>query len=140
MLKCMVLLAEDFDDAREVYALYLEKAGFIVHDLASGDAVMPLAIELQPDVVVLDVVLPGMDGLSVARQIRAHPLTAHVPIVMLSAHAFPDDERRAREAGADVFLCKPCPPDELAAALVRVSENCREKLEKGGGRQPAVTV
>lgn len=140
MLKCMVLLAEDFDDARELYALYLEKAGFVVHDLASGESVMPLAIELQPDVIVLDVVLPGMDGLTVARQLRAHPLTAHVPIVMLSAHAFADDERRAREAGADVYLCKPCAPDELASALLRVSESCREKSEKGTGRQPAASV
>jgi DNA-binding response OmpR family regulator len=137
MLKCMVLLAEDFDDARELYRLALEKAGFAVHDLASGDVVMPLALELQPDVVVLDLVLPGLDGLAVAQHLRAHPLTARVPIVVLSAHAFPEDEARAREAGADAFLRKPCLPDELVATLVRVSETCREKHEDGeAGRTP----
>lgn len=126
MLKCLVLLAEDFADAREVYSLYLRLEGFAVHEVADGAGVATLAIELQPDVVVLDLGLPGLDGLAVAGQLRAHPLTAHVPIVVLSAHAYPEHEERARTAGAAAFLRKPCSPVELAATLRRVSATCGE--------------
>jgi DNA-binding response OmpR family regulator len=140
MLKCMVLLAEDFDDARELYRLYLEMAGFAVNDVPSGDRVLPLAVEMQPDVVVVDLGLPGLDGASVTAQLRAHPITAHIPIVVLSAHAYVEDEARALHHGAAAFLRKPCPPDELVATLLRVSEPCRRKQEAAGSGQPAAAV
>jgi CheY-like chemotaxis protein len=99
VLKCMVLLAEDFEDTRDVYAFYLRREGFTVHDLPDGNCVVSLAIEAQPDVVVLDLGLPGIDGCALAEELRAHPQTAHIPIVVLSAHAYPEDEQRARDAG-----------------------------------------
>jgi len=102
VLKCMVLLAEDFEDTRDVYAFYLRLEGFTVHDLPDGDCVLSLAIEAQPDVVVLDLGLPGIDGCALAEELRAHPQTAHIPIVVLSAHAYPEDEQRARDAGAEL--------------------------------------
>jgi DNA-binding response OmpR family regulator len=139
VLKCIVLMAEDFDDTRELLAFYLRKAGFAVHDLPDGDHVMPLAIELQPDVIVLDLGLPGQDGFSLITALREHPLTAHVPIVILSAHAYPEDERRAREAGAAAFLRKPCLPMELAEALKTVSESCGRAFTPAAG-QPAAAV
>jgi CheY-like chemotaxis protein len=129
VLKCIVLLAEDFEDTRDVYSFYLRQEGFSVHDLPDGDRVLPLAIELQPDVVVLDLALPGTDGYALTAQLKAHPLTAHMPIVILSAHAYPEDEERAREAGATAFLRKPCLPHELAAMLKQVSESCRGKAD-----------
>jgi len=92
VLKCLVLLAEDFEDARDVYAFYLRREGFAVQDLPDGDRVLPLALEMQPDVVVLDLSLPGMDGYALAAALRADPTTAHIPIVVLSAHAYPEDE------------------------------------------------
>lgn len=134
MLKCLVLLAEDFEDARDVYAFYLRREGFAVQDLPDGDRVLPLALEMQPDVVVLDLSLPGMDGYALAAALRADPTTAHIPIVVLSAHAYPEDEQRAREAGATAFLRKPCLPGELADTLKRVSESCQRaftSLESG---------
>ena len=134
MLKCLVLLAEDFEDARDVYAFYLRREGFAVQDLPDGDRVLPLALEMQPHVVVLDLSLPGMDGYALAAALRAHPTTAHIPIVVLSAHAYPEDEQRAREAGATAFLRKPCLPGELADTLKRVSESCQRaftSLESG---------
>ena len=139
MLKCIVLLAEDFDDTREVLAFYLREAGFAVHDLPDGDRVMPLAIELQPDVIVLDLGLPGMDGYVLTAALRAHPLTAHMPIVILSAHAYPEDERRAREAGAAAFLRKPCVPTDLADALKADSESCGRAFTAASD-PPAATV
>jgi len=134
VLKCLVLLAEDFEDARDVYAFYLRREGFAVQDLPDGDRVLPLALEMQPDVVVLDLSLPGMDGYALAAALRADPTTAHIPIVVLSAHAYPEDEQRARKAGATAFLRKPCLPGELADTLKRVSESCQRaftSLESG---------
>ena len=139
VLKCMVLLAEDFEDTRDVYAFYLRLEGFIVHDLPDGNCVLSLAIEVQPDVVVLDLGLPGIDGYTLAAELRAHPRTAHIPIVVLSAHAYPEDEQRAREAGAAAFLRKPCLPGDLADTLKRVSENCKRASPTPDG-QPAAGV
>lgn len=140
MLKCIVLLAEDFDDAREVFAFYLRQAGFAVHDLSDGNHVLPMAMELQPDVIVLDLALPGMDGYAVIAALRAHPLTAHMPVVILSAHAYPEDERRARDAGASAFVRKPCLPADLAAALKSVSESCSRAFTADTSGQPAAAV
>ena len=140
MFKCMVLLAEDFEDTREVYAFYLRREGFTVHDLPDGDSVLSLAQKLQPDVVVLDLALPGVDGYALAAGLRGHPLTARIPIVVLSAHAYPEDEQRALEAGAAAFLRKPCLPAELAATLRAVSENCRTAFTSPESGRPAASV
>jgi two-component system cell cycle response regulator DivK len=140
VLKCMVLLAEDFEDTRDVYAFYLRMEGFVVHDLPDGNRVLPLALEMQPDVVVLDLALPGIDGYSLAAALRAHPLTRQIPIVVLSAHAYPEDEQRARDAGAAAFLRKPCLPMELAETLKRVSENCNRAFTAPESGQPAAAV
>ena len=140
MLKCLVLLAEDFEDTRDVYAFYLRREGFEVQDLPDGERILPLAIERQPDVVVLDLSLPGIDGYALAAALRAHPMTAHIPIVVLSAHAYPENEQRARAAGATAFLRKPCLPGDLADTLRRVSENCQRALTTPEGGQPAAAL
>jgi CheY-like chemotaxis protein len=140
VLKCMVLLAEDFEDTRDVYAFYLRREGFTVHDLPDGDRVLSLALEMQPDVVVLDLALPGVDGYALAAALRAHPLTARIPIVVLSAHAYPEDEKRARDAGAAAFLRKPCLPVELADTLRAVSESCKRAFAAPESGLPAATL
>jgi len=140
VLKCMVLLAEDFEDTRDVYAFYLRREGFTVHDLPDGNCVLSVAIDAQPDVVVLDLGLPGIDGCALAEELRAHPQTAHIPIVVLSAHAYPEDEQRARDAGAAAFLRKPCLPADLADTVKRVSENCKRALPAPAGGPPAAVV
>jgi CheY-like chemotaxis protein len=95
---------------------------------------------MQPDVIVLDLGLPGVDGYALAAALRAHPLTAAIPIVVLSAHAYPEDEQRALEAGAAAFLRKPCLPAELAETLRAVSENCKAPLAAPESGQPAAAV
>ena len=140
MLKCIVLLAEDFEDTRDVFAFYLRREGFTVHDLPDGDRVLSLALEMQPDVVVLDLALPGVDGYVLAAALRAHPLTARIPIVVLSAHAYPEDEQRALQAGASAFLRKPCLPAELANTLRAVSENCKTPSPSPESHQPSAAV
>jgi CheY-like chemotaxis protein len=93
---------------------------------------------MRPDVVVLDLSLPGIDGYALAAALRAHSATAHIPIVVLSAHAYPEDEQRAREAGATAFLRKPCLPGDLAETLKSVSESCQRAFTSvDGGPQAA---
>jgi CheY-like chemotaxis protein len=140
VLKCMVLLAEDFDDTREVFAFFLRQEGFSVHDVPDGDGVLPLAIELQPHVIVLDETLPGIDGYTLTGALRRHPLTAQTPVVILSAHAYPEDEQRALAMGAAAFLRKPCLPSDLAATLKSVSPSCAQAFapESGGQRAAAL--
>jgi CheY-like chemotaxis protein len=107
-----------------VYAIYLRYNGFDVYEASDGATGVTRAIELQPDVIVMDLAMADLDGWTATSRLAAHPLTCHIPVVILSAHAFPADESRAREAGAAAFLRKPCGPEELAATVRAVSERC----------------
>ena len=138
-MKCIVMLADDAEDAREAYAFYLSRNGFTVYQLDDGSRVAGLAIELQPDVIVLDLGMPGLDGWRTTALLRAQPLTSHIPIVILSGHAFPHDEQRALEAGASVFLTKPCSPPVLAEALKQASPSCARKATVAEGTPPPAT-
>lgn len=117
-----VLLVEDHADTRELFITFLRSAGISVEHAVTGLQAVDLAVATPLDAVVLDLGLPGMDGWAAARHLRSHPKTRHVAIVACSAHAFPDDERRAKEAGCDAFVAKPCLPSELLNALRRVLE------------------
>ena len=122
--QCTVLLVDDVYDSREMYAFFLRAAGYAVHEAADGGDALAMAAEFRPDVIVMDLSLPSMDGWTAIASLSANPETANIPVVVLSAHTFPADEQRAREAGVAAFLAKPCPPDELARSVRRVSENC----------------
>ena len=126
--RCHVLLVDDARDSREMYAFFLRAAGYAVHEATDGADAVAMAIELRPDVVVMDLTLPLLDGFGAIARLAEHPATAPIPVVVLSAHTFPDDERRAREAGAAAFLAKPCHPDMLASEVRRVSEPCDEAM------------
>lgn len=122
--KCTVLLVDDIPDSREMYAFFLRAAGYAVHEAADGGDALGIALDFRPDVIVMDLSLPSMDGWTAIEKLAATPETAAIPVVVLSAHTFPADEQRARAAGAAAFLAKPCPPDELARQVRRVSESC----------------
>ena len=122
--RCTVLLVDDMSDSREMYAFFLRAAGYAVHEAADGGDAVGLALDFRPDVIVMDLSLPSMDGWTAIEKLAATPETASIPVVVLSAHTFPADEERARAAGAAAFLAKPCPPDELARQVRRVSESC----------------
>lgn len=109
-MPCTVLLVEDADDSREVYAFYLRLEGFVVLEASDGEDAVAKAIELQPDVIAMDLAMSGMDGWTATATLRAHPLTLHIPIVIVTAHAFPAHEALARAAGAAAFLVNPWSP------------------------------
>ena len=116
-----VLLVEDHADTRDLFLTYLTAVGCKVEHALTGLQAIDMATTSPPDVIVLDLGLPGLDGWSAARHLRANPRTRNVPIVACSARAFPDDEGRAKEAGCDVFLAKPCVPSDVLAAIRRVT-------------------
>jgi DNA-binding response OmpR family regulator len=109
-----ILLVEDDAAIRDMTRLALERDGFEVHAAEDGPAGLEAFREQPPDVVLLDVMLPGLDGVSVCRQIRAQSV---VPIVMLSARTDPIDIVLGLEAGADDYVTKPFEPPILAARL-----------------------
>jgi CheY-like chemotaxis protein len=113
----LVLLAEDFEDARELYRDYLEFSGFAVHTAGNGREAVDLALSLLPDVILMDASMPVLDGWQATRELKANPATKHIPILALTAHAFDDARREAKSVGCDGFVTKPCLPDDLVARV-----------------------
>jgi len=108
-----VLVVEDDKDIAELIAHYLQRAGHSVETAASGTAGLTRAKEAAPDLIVLDLMLPGMDGLLVCQALRGDPATASIPIILLSAKAQTGDLKSGMDAGADDYVTKPFEPLEL---------------------------
>lgn len=109
----LILVVEDFDDAREMYRDYLEFSGFRAETARDGREAIDKARTLQPDLILMDLSLPGIDGWEATRLLKTAPDTRHLLIVALSAHALATEGDRARAAGCDGFIAKPCLPSDL---------------------------
>jgi DNA-binding response OmpR family regulator len=117
-----VLIVEDDPDIAELVARYLDKAGFTSQRESSGREALKRIAEKPPDVLVLDLMLPHVDGLEICRRLRANEATAGIPIIMLTARGDESERIVGLEIGADDYLAKPFSPNELVArvrALVR---------------------
>ena len=112
-----VLVVEDDPDISALLQHTLQKAGHAVEALASGSDVLPHVSRHPPDAVVLDLMLPGIDGLHVCEALRADPATSSIPILMLTARGDEEDRVRGLELGADDYVTKPFSPKELAARV-----------------------
>jgi len=112
-----ILVAEDDPDIASLLDHYLRKAGFVATTIVSGRDVMPQIKRDAPDLVVLDLMLPGLDGLQVCRAIRADANTAAIPIIMLTAKAEESDRIVGLELGADDYITKPFSPNEVVARV-----------------------
>jgi two-component system alkaline phosphatase synthesis response regulator PhoP len=112
-----ILIVEDDKDIAQLIAHYLQKAGHTVEMLASGTTAVARAKAEPPDLVVLDLMLPGMDGLLVCQTLRADPATALIPIIMLTARAEESERIAGLELGADDYVTKPFSPGELTARV-----------------------
>jgi CheY-like chemotaxis protein len=123
----LVLLAEDFDDARELYRDYLEFSGFSVETATNGREAIDQALRLQPDIILMDASMPVLDGWEATRVLKADPSTKHIPILALTAHAFDDARREAKKVGCDGFVTKPCLPDDLVARIRAVLDAGKKK-------------
>ena len=120
-----ILVAEDDRDIADLIAHYFSRAGWRAHITASGDEALASARRSPADLVVLDIMLPGLSGLEVCRALRADKSTASIPIIMLTARAEESDRIIGLEIGADDYISKPFSPNELVArvrALMRRSK------------------
>jgi len=113
-----VLLVEDDLDGRRMYADWLTLAGFRVEEAHNGLQALERALELQPDIVVADLNIPGIDGFELTRRIKQHARTHDIPVLAITGYAaFAAQPERARRAGCDAVLSKPCSPEDLHAAI-----------------------
>ncbi|WP_461022603.1 response regulator transcription factor [Thalassiella azotivora] len=115
-----VLVADDDRDIRELVAFRLEAAGFEVEQAEDGAQALERLRRSPPDLAVLDVMMPGLSGMDVTRQLRADPVTAHVPVILLTARAQEADVEAGFAAGVDDYVVKPFSPRELVSRVQAV--------------------
>ncbi|HET6368421.1 MAG TPA: response regulator [Pseudomonadales bacterium] len=113
----LVLLVDDYADNRDMYARYLTFAGYRVDEATNGQEALDKAGQIHPDLIVMDLSLPVMDGWEATRRLKANPQTRRIPVLALTGHALGDHEREASEAGCDGYVTKPCLPEDLAARI-----------------------
>jgi len=116
----LVLIVEDDPEARQFYARGLHDAGFRTEQAHNGFQALEKALQTPPDLIVADIAIPGLDGIELCRRIRADERTRSVPVLAMTGHGdrhYPD---RARVAGADQVLIKPCDPETLVAEARRL--------------------
>jgi two-component system cell cycle response regulator DivK len=114
-----VLLVDDYLDARQMYTTYLEYCGFAVVQAANGVEALREAVESKPDIILMDLSLPVMDGWEATRQLKADPRTAGIPVVALTGYSLNKSDG-AKEVGCEAFLTKPCLPEDLVQEIRRV--------------------
>jgi two-component system cell cycle response regulator DivK len=114
-----ILVAEDEPDNRRIVVKVLAMEGYAVLEAVDGGSALELARREHPDLIVLDLAMPGIDGWEAARRLKADPRTSDIPIIALTAFAMRGDEERAREAGCDGYLSKPCRPQTIREIVAR---------------------
>jgi two-component system cell cycle response regulator DivK len=116
----LILVVDDYQDAREMYAEYLQFSGFRVAEARNGNEAVEQAFALLPDLILMDLSLPGKDGWEATKELKADTRTRHIPIVALTGHALAGASDGARKAGCDSFVTKPCLPDDLVVEVRRM--------------------
>ena len=113
-----ILLVEDNPHNRKIFSGMLSHAGFTVLEAEDGHEAMNLA-ELSPDLILMDLSIPGIDGWEVTKRLKSAPKTKTIPIIALTAHAMRGDEERAIVAGCDGYLAKPISPKKVVEEVKR---------------------
>lgn len=115
----LVLVIDDVEDNRDVYAQFLSHEGWRVVTAADGEDGLAKATALEPNVIILDLGLPKMDGWEVAQRLKSAPATSGIAVVALTGHVTAEARQRAMTAGVDEFCTKPCLPADLVATIRR---------------------
>jgi CheY-like chemotaxis protein len=118
--KPLVLVVDDYQDAREMYAEYLEFSGFRVAEAANGAEALDKAFALLPDVILMDLSLPIIDGWEATRRLKSDDRTKAIPVVALTGHALAGEATGDQQVTCDAFVIKPCLPDTLVAEVKKV--------------------
>jgi two-component system cell cycle response regulator DivK len=127
-----VLLVDDYPDAREMYSEYLQYSGFDVIEAGNGMEALHQAIERSPDIILMDLSLPVMDGWEATRRLKADQRTAGIPVVALTGHALAGISEGARKAGCDAFVTKPCLPEDLVKEIRKLLDPPSSTTRKAG--------
>lgn len=114
-----ILLVEDNPDSRTIFRTYLEHVGHEVLEALDGEEAVRRARGESPDVILMDISLPRIDGWEATRRLKADPLTAAIPVIALTVYALRMDRERARDAGFDAYLAKPVEPRRVAEEIAR---------------------
>jgi CheY-like chemotaxis protein len=120
-----VLIVEDNRDNRFIYRTILEHHGYEVLEACDGEAGVRLVRERLPDLVLMDISIPIIDGHQATRLLKADPATAGIPVIALTAHAMAEDRVLAAEAGCDAYLSKPAEPKQVVAEVRRLISMAR---------------
>lgn len=126
-----VLVAEDDSDIADLVAYHLGRAGYATVIVSSGADVLRRALDCRPDLIVLDLMLPVLNGLDICRAVRTEPLLAQTPIIMLTAKSEESDRIVGLELGADDYVTKPFSPKELVARVGAVLRRARRGQPRG---------
>ena len=115
-----IVLVDDHRDTRDVFRLCLEREGYRVFEAENGEDGVQLAFEHRPELVLMDLSLPGLDGLEAARILKTDAALGGTQMIAITARAMGDDRQRAHEIGFDSYLTKPCSPPMLVAEVERL--------------------
>jgi len=121
----LVLIVDDSSDARDIYSLYFRHRGYAALTAPDGDTGIATAIRMRPDVIVMDLAMPGINGISAAHHLKHEPRTRSIPIILLTGHSGKAIQHGALEMGVDVFLTKPCLPEDLETHVERLIQQRR---------------
>ena len=116
----LVLIVDDYEDSRRMSAEFLSLSGFDVAEARDGLEAVQQAAKLQPDVILMDYMLPQIDGWEAARRIKADARSRNAWIVGLTGFSEAEQRENAEEAGVDSFITKPCPPDKMVEEVRRL--------------------
>ena len=116
----LVLVVDDFADAREMYGEYLKFCGFRVAEAQNGVEAIDKAKRLKPDLILMDLSMPVVDGWEATRRLKADAATKAIPVVALTGHAMAGHSESAKSAGCDVVITKPCLPHDLIKEIKKV--------------------
>ena len=123
----LILIVEDDPGTRLMYREHLSRCGFRIIDAHNGHQALAKVQELQPDAVLTDLNVPGMDGFEFCRTLRQSPVTRRIPILAVTGHSqYLDQPDRFRQAGISHVLTKPCPPDAIADELRRLLDTAAQ--------------
>jgi CheY-like chemotaxis protein len=128
-----VLLVEDNLDNRDMMQFLLERAGYVVSTANTGLEGLDIAQREKPDIILMDLSMPEMDGWTAAQEIKKVPGLADVPLIAVTAHTLPGDRRRAFDSGFDSYISKPI---NVRMFGVMVAEVLKEKSQKKGNTPP----
>ena len=126
----LILVAEDERDIRDLLVTFLEIGGFKTVAVPNGQAAVEQAVDRRPDLILLDVRMPFMDGLQACAALKAMPGTCDIPIVFLSAYATPQDVAKGLAAGAAKYLAKPVDLDDLNQSVAEILRQAKKYSRK----------